>query len=268
MIGGPHELPEQVYRSDSGLNISALKHMRDCPAKAQWHLANPKKQTPEMAAGTALHMAILEPERFLRSYAPRPDVNGATKAGKAALAEARGSGRELIAADDYDGFMQIAEQIRGSEFFSRFVNGGQYEKSWFLEHESGRRLKCRTDIYLPDMNVIVDIKTTVSAATGKFYRSVKDFAYDAQAAYYSDIVSQVTGRLVSGFVFLVIERGENRGIRAFFAGPRLMDRGRRLYRTWLSQWLYCEASGKWPGYAEELQTLEVPAWELDNSEEF
>jgi len=268
MIGGPHDVPEQSYRSDGGLNISALKNMRDCAAKAKWHLDNPKQPTPDMLAGTALHMAILEPERYERTYAPKPDIKATTKAGKAAVLEAKSGGKELLARLDYDGFREMAERIRGSAFYAKFLSNAVTEASWFYEHHSGRRLKARTDIWLPDLNLIVDVKSVNNLNALKFYRSAKDYGYDAQAAYYCDVVAGVTGQPVQGFIFLVVERGEDRGIRAFMAGPRLIDRGRKLYKNWLSQWLYCEATGVWPGHAEQLETLEIPAWELGDSDEF
>lgn len=257
MLGGPLEISEHVYRSDPGVNISSLKHFETTPAKARRRMDIPSKPSPAQKLGTAIHAAILEPEKFLATYAIRPEVDARTKAGKAALAEVSG---ELLPRDEYEGCLEIAAKIREHDFYRRFVEGGVYESSWFAEHDLGLRIKGRLDVWLPEKNVIVDIKTTDSALDRSFSKDAIKYGYHCQAAWYMDLVARVTGTPVSGYVILAVEKTEDRDVRAFWLDDELIDYGRKLYRHWLSQYHICHATGEWPGYPAQIETLKMPSY--------
>ena len=268
LIGGPHMIAEESYRADPGINISSLKHMRLSPAKARYRIDAPRTVTPALAIGTAMHMALLEPDRFLQTYAVKPDVDARTKAGKEAIAEAQAGGKELLAKTDFEAALTTSARLREHPFYRRFIDGGVYESSWFIDHPLGARCKGRLDIWLPERNVIVDVKTTDAADVRNFARDAVKYLYHVQAAFYMDLVENVTGTPVDGYVILAMEKSEDRDFRAFWLDPELIERGRSDYRVWLLQWLHCERTGLWPGYQAELVTLSAPAWMLADQETF
>ena len=49
--------------------------------------------------------------------------------------------------------------------------------------------------------------------------------------------------------------------------PRPRDAGLREYRAALLTWKECNESGIWPGYPNEIQTLELPRWAVSSVEE-
>lgn len=264
LSGGPHSLAEDLYRADRGINISSLKHMRHSAAKARYRMDAPHKPSPAQAVGTAIHMAILEPDRFFSTYAIKPEADARTKAGKELLAEAQAGGKELLAKSDFEGALTLAARTREHDFYRRFVENGVYESSWFATHDRlGARMKGRLDVWLPEKNVIVDIKTCDSADERVFMRDAVKYCYHAQAAWYMDLVAAVTGSPVDGFVILALEKSEDRDIRAFWLDPELIERGRSDYTVWLHRWLLCEQTGSWPGYEPSLVTLTAPRWMID-----
>lgn len=263
LIGGPHMIPEDVYRADPGINISSLKNMRHTPRKARFRMDMVRTPSPAQALGTALHMAILEPDRFLETYAVKPEVDARTKAGKEAIAEAAAGGKELLPKFDFEAALTTAARLREHPFYRKFVDDGVYESSWFSDHPLGARCKGRVDIWLPNKNVIVDIKTCETSETRLFSRDAIKYLYHAQAAFYMDLVAAATGVPVDGFVILALEKTEDRDFRAFWLDPELIERGRSDYRVWLMQWLHCEETGTWPGYQPELVTLTAPQWLVD-----
>lgn len=258
--GGPHIIDEAIYRSDPGVNISALKNLKTTPAKARRRLDNPPKQSAALELGTAIHAAILERDKFLETYGIKPNVDLRTKAGKEALAEASQSGKILLSAEDYDTALTLGARVHECSFLQRFVKNGIYESSWFHEHELGLRIKGRLDIWLPEMDIIVDIKTTDSADEYSFRRDCVKYHYYNQAAWYSDLVTSITGRSVAGYVILAVEKSEDKDIRAFWLDDAFLDKGRKENREWLSQWYLCEKTGQWPGYEKKIQTLKAPKW--------
>ena len=263
LMGGPHLIPEADYRADPGINISALKHMRHSPAKARHRIDAGSRPSPAQTLGTAIHMAILEPDRFFESYALRPDVDARTKAGKEALAEAQTGGKELLTKADFEGALTLAARVREHDFYRRFVEGGVYESSWFAAHHLGLRMKGRLDVWLPEKNVIVDLKTCDLADERVFAKDAIKYGYHCQAAWYMDLVAAVTGKPVEGYVILALEKSEDRDLRAFWLDPELIERGREDYKTWLSLWWACEQTGCWPGYEPALVTLTAPRWMLE-----
>lgn len=257
IIGGPHSIDEALYRADPGVNISSLKNMRHTPAKARRRKDYPSKASPAMALGTAIHCAILEPDKFFDRYTIKPDVDARTKAGKEALAAVKG---ELLTKEDYEGALSIAATIREDPFYRKFVANGVYESSWFAQHELDIRIKARLDVWLPDLNIIVDIKTTDSADEWQFRRDIVKYHYHSQAAYYMDLVERVQGKPVGGYVILAVETKEDRDVRAFWLDESFIACGRADYREWLSKWYLCEKTGAWPGYERRLHTLVAPDW--------
>jgi len=265
MIGGPHIIDESVYRADPGINISLLKELKKSPRKAQHVLANPRKPSGAQVFGQAVHTAILEPEKFLDRFMERPEIDRRTKAGKEQYAELEASGKSILDKEDFEACLVTAEKVKGSGFYNDLLSGGIYESSWFVDRK-GIRLKGRLDCYLPDKNLIVDIKTCETADERLFLRDIVKWSYHSQAAYYMDLVAHVTGRPVGGFVILALEKSEDRDMRAFWLDSELIARGRRDYLEWLSTWRKCLETGNFPGYPETFCYLKCPNYLLEDTE--
>ena len=56
-------MPSDNYHQLPGLNWSRLKYVLESPRAYRHAVDNPPSETPAMAFGTAVHMAVLEPER-------------------------------------------------------------------------------------------------------------------------------------------------------------------------------------------------------------
>lgn len=266
MIGGPHEIDERVYRKDSGINISTLKELRYSPLRARHREMTPVTPTAAMELGTAIHAAILEPDKFFETYGEKPSGGKRTKVGKELEAEAEKSGKKLLPSKTFADVVTIAERFKASPL-GEYLDEALFESSWFYDHEFGRRTKARLDIWQPKSRVIADIKTTQSCDDFEFAREVYKRRYDAQAAYYADIVTAVTGSPVERCLILAIESSEPFDMRIFEITPEYLELGRRDYRRWLARYVRCEATQSWPGYSGEVFTLEPPKW-LDNEDAF
>jgi exodeoxyribonuclease VIII len=68
-----------TYADIEAVNWSSLKHMSVSPLHYQHRLKNPQPSSAAMRMGTAIHCALLEPERFRDTYLVEPDF-GKTKA--------------------------------------------------------------------------------------------------------------------------------------------------------------------------------------------
>ena len=68
-MNGPIQsrVPRAEYNAIDGINITRLKEMRRSPLHYQYAVEHPKESAP-MTLGIATHVAVLEPERFIRDF--------------------------------------------------------------------------------------------------------------------------------------------------------------------------------------------------------
>lgn len=117
-------------------------------------------------------------------------------------------------------------------------------------------------------NTFYDLKTCESAALPAVIRSVANYGYDFQAAFYQDVVKAVTGRTPRCvFVFVekqpphevaVVELEDDMGAESDWMEP-----AREKCAFARRRWRDCLAADFWPGYPRRLATLGAPAWHLD-----
>ncbi|HML52392.1 MAG TPA: PD-(D/E)XK nuclease-like domain-containing protein [Propionicimonas sp.] len=110
---------------------------------------------------------------------------------------------------------------------------------------------------------VVDIKTTAKTADrGRFGRTVAAYGYHQQAAWYCDAITAARGDDEAEMVFVVVEAREPWLVGLYRLPIVAIERGRELNRAALDTWHQCRQTGLWPGYGDEIQTVDLPAWAL------
>ena len=130
---------------------------------------------------------------------------------------------------------------------------------FWVDRETGIQLKCRPDLLSPAL-ACFDVKSTKDASPGEFDRSVYNFGYHFSAAMYLDGITQVTGEPLSHFVFLCVEKTAPYCTAAYALDEDAMALGRKQYRRALETLAECQAKDAWPGYAEQITPISLPAW--------
>ena len=251
-----YDLEEAIYRQAPGINISNLKLMGRSPAH-YWAKLNapPITPTPAMVFGTLVHRACLEPEKLKGSFAVKPsDMDFRGKEGK--------TWRDsqtvpIIDAEQASALTQIAEQIQKHEFAGDILKNAYCEVSQFKRREgSGLMLKGRIDAYTmhEDYETLVDIKTTDDASPGAFSRTIANFGYAEQAAFYLDL----TG--ATRFYFIAVEKAPPYAIAIYKLDAKSIETGREKNNRNLDLLEMCEKTGQWAGYFEGIQEIKLPAW--------
>jgi hypothetical protein len=251
-------LDEDVYRKAHGINISSLKKMARSPAHYQAALEEIKEPTDSQIFGTLTHLAILEPDRLAGSYVVKPeDINLRTKDGQAWKAAQT---VPILDADKAAGLESIAQRIKNHPTASAILAGGQKELSVFkYDEHTGLMLKGRLDCLTEDAHgrrTIVDVKTTDDASLDEFSRSIAKWRYDAQAAFYSDLVE------AEFFVFIAVEKSAPYEIGVYALDNESIANGRASYRKWLDQLALCIEDNSWPGYPTDIQMINMPKWAM------
>lgn len=136
-----------TYQEHPGVNPSSLKVLwKSSPMHYRYYLTHPRKETPDMLLGTAVHMAVLQPEAFARSYAAKPEGHdGRTTAGKAWLASIPATTIILSYAEG-EAVRGMAEAVRASEVARPYLGPGQIEEPiYWTDPDTGILCKGRPE---------------------------------------------------------------------------------------------------------------------------
>lgn len=267
------DMPNAEYHAHPAISKSGLDDIARSPAHFYARRLDPNREprvaTKAMDFGTAVHAAVLEPERFEADYIIAPKFDRRTKAGKAAAEdfEEQNRGRLWLPRDEYDACRRIRDTVRGNSVVSLVLDKGAAEQSMFwTDPETGVACKCRPDWLSGDGAVIVDVKTTEDARAEAFARSIVTYRYFVQAPFYLDGVEQTTGTAPDIFAFIAVEKSPPYAVALYFADSQMVEFGRAEYRRNLQAYKAARDSNAWVAYPEELMPISLPRWAMTRSE--
>jgi len=255
-------VPSETYHSWQALSHSWMQRLRQSPAHLLDLIENgPDEPTPAMIVGTAVHCAVLEPEEFEKRYAIRDeDVNGTTKAGKEFKAKSESAGQIVLSAKSGRWIKAIARRARHSPRLAEWLHRDHQTEVSFVWLRDGLFCKCRVDLIVPGLNILVDLKTTLSGSADGFATQVARYNYHGQAAWYLEGVQQTTGETWDWWFtacekrrpFLVNCHAMPRDSKAHLDAVAENDRLFGIYKA-------CMETGHWPGY-DDVDEIHLPEW--------
>lgn len=267
-LGLMHGMPNAEYHSVEALSASGLRHLARSPRHYFAATLDPHRPVSEptaaMKAGTLAHCALLEPDALFERYVIKPPgQDGRTKEGKAWLASVP-VGLEVCSAEQMATAKTQAVSVRYNlpEVAKMLATGQPEVSAFWVDESTGAMCKCRPD-WVHETSagtVLLDLKTTTDASLRGFPRSLANFGYHRQAAHYSDGFALTTGVPVVGFVFVCVESDWPHAAAAYILDDESMAVARDQNRELMNLYAECKASGEWPGYPNEIQSLALPAW--------
>ena len=185
----------------------------------------PFRESAAMELGTAIHMAMLEPERFYSEYVvcPKECSDKRTKAYKEWEAS-QPAFVNVLSEKDWVTIARICQNAQRDDVASRLLSRpDSVEKEHYWECEySGVKCRAKTDAIKG--KGVIDIKTTDDARPFAFARKIADFRYDLQAVHYLD------GTKCETFLFVAIETSCPWRVRTYTLTHRDLHaaRGKRI----------------------------------------
>lgn len=255
-------IPIEEYHRHGSVSKSQLDQFAKSPAHYLASLTTQRKETAAMRIGSIFHGMVLEPDRVKIAIAPVCDKR--TEDGKATW-EAfclENAGAEIVTADEGEMLNGMAESIRKHQAASALLNGdGIAEGSCFwFDERSGELCRCRPDFYRRDLGIIVDLKTADDASPEGFARSIWKYAYHRQAALYMDGVSESTGDIIKGFVFVAVEKSAPYAVGVYRLDMQGEEAGRVSYQSLLLDLADCKINRNFPAYSPRIETISLPAY--------
>lgn len=218
-----------------------------------------------LAVGSLFHSLLLEPEKPIdKEFLVLDDINRRSKAGKEAwltnLGEATQTRRNIVTVEELDDVNKMVVAAHNQPLFNSLFTGGRAEVScYWIDEETGILCKCRPDYLHPD-NIIVDLKSCISAEEEDAGRASFNFGYYISAAYYLDGVAAATGMPCESFIFAFMEKTRPFACAPYVITDEDISLGRAMYRRALAKIKECTEAGRWPGYSTDITELEIPVW--------
>jgi hypothetical protein len=246
------------YHADPAVSASHLHAIARSPYHYWSRFLDPNRKpvepTAAMRLGSLVHCAVLEPDELLQRYGVAPDRR--TKAGKEQAERMATEGMEAVSESDMALALSMASSVRQHPAAYALLAQGKAEQSfWWDDATTGLRCKCRPDWYYG--STVVDLKTTTDASPSGFARSVATFRYHVQASHY---LAGLHG--AERFVFIAVEKTAPYAVAVYELDAEAMAAGNELRLRDLRMIADCRATGEWPGYGDQCQTLSLPKWAL------
>jgi hypothetical protein len=262
MKHGIQQLTARDYHALPQLSASRLRDLAKSPAHLRHSLNNPLEQTDAMKIGEAVHCAVLEPDTFDMRFALAPQVDRRTTVGKAAWAQflAFNEGKTALKPAEWEVCQSVAKAVAAHEKASILVDAAEsVEMSILWQHATGVECKSRIDAYCPGINTIFDLKTTTDASPHSFSKSIFDWGYHRQGAFYIDACRAV-GVEVSHYAIIAVEKEAPYALAVYRLLDESIELGRRENESLIKLYKDCVDADFWPGYPTEIQDIGLPTW--------
>lgn len=258
-------LSETEYRSLEAVNQSSLKEILRSPAHYKAAIEKQTTPTSSMTFGSALHCFLLENKKFESAYAvgPMGITDKRTKAWKDFEKDV--GEREVVSHEDFIGFNIIREAIlKDPKLSDLFAEGTPETTLVWNDKKTGLKCKARLDWVTPT-NVIVDVKSSKDARKYSFSKSILEYGYHFQAAFYINALSTLGGLKDENirFKFVVIENTAPWSISIYRLGAKSLALGFDKVREALDKLAECREFNKYPGYSIAETEIEVPSYALE-----
>jgi hypothetical protein len=283
--GIDYDFPAAEYHKLPLCSKHALDTLAEySPMHLQWHRQNPPKPTAAMIFGSAVHTAVLEPEKFDAEFlvagqcgstvkksgerCANPGIKFTEQTGWVCGTHGKGLSSQvdesrLISAEDKEKIVNIVRAIGFNRAASELLNAeGKNEASAFFTHPKTRtECKLRADGIRPGWECVLDIKTCENASRREFEKAIANYRYFLQAAFYQDGLKEV-GIEINSFVFIACEKSAPYGVATYRLMDEAIQAGREEYMRDLAIYAECERTGRWHSYDSEFQDISLSKWKI------
>lgn len=209
-------LSNDEYHSCAGYSKSKLDYVERAPALLEWSINAPYDLDALMTFdfGTALHTLLLEPQDFESQFAVMPEMEFRSKVDKEFKADfienARINKLMILTHKELIKLKLMHKSALAHPTISGLLKDGVAERSFFFKITDDITLKIRVD-YIKILNgqhFLIDVKSIGDIS--KFDKSISEYRYHVQDAFYSYVYELVTG-IEPIFCFATVSKMLNGG---------------------------------------------------------
>jgi len=243
------------YFEHPAINHSGLMLLKKSPLHFISKIQKPP--TPDMMLGSAIHCAVLEPDKFAERFFY---IDQRTKKGKE-IAESLLKDQCALPPSAQKIVEGVYESFQKSEIAKLLIKYAAIETPIFWKDEvTGEDCKAKPDAV--NSSAIIDLKTTSSADKNSFSKAIFEFNMHTQSCFYLDGYYQSTGKRIDDFYFIALEKEPPYALAIYEVkrNSRMMDEARIVLRRLLDKYHECKTKNEWPGYSEVPEPIDLPPW--------
>lgn len=196
----PDNLSNENYHSLDGISASGLKQAWKDPKLYAKRKLLKRLSSSALDIGTAVHEALLEPNKFKYSNYVLTTAN-----------------RE-----------KLEIMINNAKVMFSYITDNTLNEQSLLVKDNGFIRKVRVDAYDKDLGIIYDVKTTRYNSPEMFIKDAYSYGYHLQAAFYIDTL-RMAGIKADYFAFLVVPSESPCEPFGIQISDRFIEDGREIY---------------------------------------
>lgn len=260
-------MADSEYRAIDALAQSDLAWFKYSP-QHYFRRKELRPETPAMRFGTIFHTAILEPNKFKENYLTEPEtvtIDGKTLDLNKRIAKHRDyleawrldhSDKMILSEKDAENLTGMLLNIGKDKELVSLIEMGSPECVVTWEYR-GRACKAKADLWIPDSKygpLVIDFKKTQDASESGFTRSIYNYNYGLQSAWYLE------GFEASRFFFVAVEEKSPNAIGKWDA-ELWLEHGKLTMDRYIDKLEECERTGLWPWYSgSSFSPIRPPTW--------
>ena len=257
-------MPGADYHRVPAMSSSGAKKMIRSPQHYRVAIDTPSEPTDAMLFGTAVHVGVLEPDRWSDAVTVTPEFNKRTTAGRAEWEafKAERPGRIILTPQTYLSVRNCVNSVRFHPIAAKLINDaeGVEESLFWMDGKWSVPCKARWD--LRSRGGLVDLKTTTDASPDAFARSAATYFYHLQEAFYRAGAEAVLNESPRFFAFIAVETEPPHAVACYYLPPEAVRVGQGWMDVALERYAKALASGEWPSYPTSIEQLPFPRWAM------
>lgn len=244
----------ELSNSDLGLIKKSIEHyLRKFDAR---------EDSEALKFGSAFHSFILENDKFFQNYVVAPKFDKRTKQGKEdfALFESENAGKNLIDESDFERLNQMRLAILKHPIAKQLVEShGSIEHEIYFE-QHGEPCRMKADKIIPEKKIIIDLKSTQDCKLESCIKSILNFEYYRQAAFY---LAGAKAEYFQDFrfMFVFVEKTAPYLVQVVELTPEFLEYGQNEIKSLILKFQgYKENKKSYTGYSDVIETIDLPKW--------
>ena len=281
-------MPAATYHNHKGsYSKTSLSHFAKSGLEMMHHRENPQSK-PQWDFGTALHTAVLQPERWEDDIVLQP-AEIKVRRGKAWDAfAAENEGKTIITQEQYIHIETAHFNLAANKEAYELLTGGLQELSafWQVEFEKDPDLgvfrstieglpgtqpyhtlllKCRPDS-LPGDCRIVDLKSCNDITPEGFGRAAYNYKYHWSAYLSTWGMTELTNHEHTDYYFVCVENHPPFDVAIYKTPIEIMEMAYEEIRELLPLLATADKTDTWPGQPKTIQRLQFPGYAFTKHE--
>jgi len=270
---GVYDIPIDAYHADprppSMSSSGARTILNRCPAVFRYQQDNPPAPKRHFDIGHAAHrvllglgaeLVVLDPADFPSKNGNLPD--GYTNAAmRAARDDAYGAGKVPLLKAEFEQVQAMAQAVDDHPFAGKLFRNGVAEQSLiWQDDETGVWCRARPDYLVHEGRIFPDYKTCQSAKPDDLRKSLWNFGYHQQCAWYQDGIRALGIHDNPAMAFVFQEKEPPYIVTVAIPDAYAREWAHMQNRKARDLFSQCLKSGEWPAYADDVVTLELPGY--------